>query len=274
MSFVQTLRSIVGVVQGENVSFLAASVAYYAFFSIIPLLLLVLAIGSLVGGQAFAQQVVTAVQGQLSSQGATAIEGALTSPTGRAGASVASIVALTWSALKVFRGLDLAFDEVYGMEPRTGLLGQVKDGLVVLVTVGLGVVLMIGLGAVIGRPTLIGVPYVNLFGYAVLVVGLVIVFLPLYYVMPPVDVSVREAIPGTILLAFGWIALQAGFQLYAANAGEYQAYGLLGAILLFLTWLYFASLLVLVGAAVNAVLGGRNRPETDVSTDTNVNASA
>jgi membrane protein len=274
MSAIRTTRSIVGVVQEENVSFLAASVAYYAFFSIIPLLLLALAIGSLLGGQAFAQGVVSAVQGQLSSQGATVIEGALTSPTGRAGASVASLIALTWSALKVFRGLDLAFDEVYGMEPQTGLIEQVKDGLTVLVTVGLGVVLMIGLGVLLGRPTLLAIPYANLLGYVALVVGLGIVFLPLYYVMPPVDVSVREAIPGTVLLALGWIVLQAGFQVYAANAGDYQAYGLLGAILLFLTWLYFASMLVLVGAAVNAVLGGRNRPGADANTGADTNVSA
>lgn len=262
MSSTSTIRSVVGVIQDENISFLAASVAYYAFLSIIPLLLLVLAVGSLLGGQAFAQQVVSVVQGQLSSEGATAIEGALTSPTGRSGASVVSILALTWSALKVFRALDLAFDEVYGEEPQTGLVGQVKDGLTVLVTIGLGVALMVGLGTVLGRSAaLAAVPYANLLVYAALIVGLLIVFLPLYYVMPPVDVSLREALPGAVLLAVGWLVLQAGFQIYAANAGDYQAYGLLGAILLFLTWLYFASMLVLIGAAVNAVLGGRNRPD-------------
>lgn len=261
MSSTNTVRSIVGVIQGENISFLAASVAYYAFLSIIPLLLLVLAIGSLVGGQAFAQQVVSVVQGQLSSEGATAIEGALTSPTGRSGASVVSVLVLTWSALKVFRALDLAFDEVYGEEPQTGLVGQIKDGLIVLVTIGLGVALMVGIGTVLGRAALAAVPYAGLLVYAALIVGLLIVFLPLYYVMPPVDVSIREALPGAVLLAVGWLVLQAGFQVYAANAGDYQAYGLLGAILLFLTWLYFASMLVLIGAAVNAVLGGRNRPD-------------
>lgn len=261
MSSTNAVRSVVGVIQDENVSFLAASVAYYAFLSIIPLLLLVLAVGSLLGGQAFAQQVVTVVQGQLSNEGATAIEGALTSPTGRSGASVASVVVLTWSALKVFRALDLVFDEVYGEEPQTGLVGQVKDGLTVLVTVGLGVALMVGVGTVLGRAALAAVPYANLLVYAALIVGLLVVFLPLYYVMPPVDVSLREALPGAVLLAVGWLVLQAGFQIYAANAGDYQAYGLLGAILLFLTWLYFASMLVLIGAAVNAVLGGRNRPD-------------
>jgi hypothetical protein len=150
------------------------------------------------------------------------IEGALTSPAGRAGASVAGVLALTWSALKVFRALDLAFDEVYGTEPRTGLVAQLKDGLVVLATVGLGIVLMIGLGVLLGRSAAIALPYASLFGYVALVVGLVVVFLPFYYVMPPVDVSVREALPGTILLAVGWIVLQAGFQVYAANAGDYQ----------------------------------------------------
>lgn len=85
-----------------------------------------------------------------------------------------------------------------------------------------------------------------------------IVFLPLYYVMPPVDVSAREALPGTAVAAVGWLVLQFGFQIYVANAGNYQAYGLLGAVLLFQTWLYFASILVLMGAVVNVVLAGRD----------------
>jgi uncharacterized protein YprB with RNaseH-like and TPR domain len=42
---------------------------------------------------------------------------------------------------------------------------------------------------------------------------------------------------------------------YAANATRYAAYGVIGAVLLFVTWLYFASAVVLLGGAVNAVLG-------------------
>lgn len=253
-----TVRSILELVKEQNVTFLAASVAYYAFVSVVPLLLLALAIGSLLGGEAFAQQIVSAAQGQLSGQGATVIEQALTASSGRAGASVASIVALTWSALKVFRGTDLAFDEVYGLEAETGLLGQVKDGLIVLATVGLAAVLMIGLGVVLGQAARIGIPFIGVLGYVALVVGLVAVFLPLYYVMPPVEMTAREALPGALVAAVGWLVLQVGFQIYAANAGSYAAYGLLGAVLLFLTWLYFAAVLVLVGAVVNVVLAGRN----------------
>lgn len=259
MGTTSTARSVVGRVQEENVTFIAASIAYYAFFSIIPLLLLALAIGSLVGGQGFADRIVALVGEHLSSQGETVVGEALANPSGRAGASVASIAALTWSALKVFRSIDLAFDQVYQTDAETSLVGQVVDGLTVLVMVGLAVVVMVGVGTFISRPEIVSIPYVNLVGWLVLVVGLVIVFLPLYYVMPPVSMTVSEALPGAIVVAVGWLVLQGGFQLYAANAGDYEAYGLLGAVLLFLTWLYFASVLVLLGAAVNAVLGNDHR---------------
>ena len=257
MSAFATIRSIVDITREENVTFLAASVAYYAFFSVIPLLLLVLAVGSLVGGQAFAERIVTLVERQLSGQGATVVEQALTSPDGRAGASIAGFVALTWSALKVFRGLDLAFDEVYRTEIETSLFDQIKDGLTVISTIGLAIVLMVGLGALLGRAAAIAIPYVSLIGYAALIVGLVVVFLPLYYVMPPVEMSLSKALPGALFAAVGWLLLQGLFQIYAANAGNYAAYGFLGAVLLFLTWLYFAAVLVLVGAVVNVALAER-----------------
>jgi membrane protein len=137
-------------------------------------------------------------------------------------------------------------------------VGQVKDGLIVLATVGLAAVLMHGLGVVLGQAARIGIPFIGVIGYVALVAGLVAVFMPLYYVMPPVEMTAREALPGTIVAAVGWLILQVGFQIYAANAGDYAAYGLLGAVLLFLTWLYFAAVLVLVGAVVNVVLAGRN----------------
>ncbi|MUV58229.1 YihY/virulence factor BrkB family protein, partial [Halogeometricum sp. CBA1124] len=58
--------------------------------------------------------------------------------------------------------------------------------------------------------------------------------------------------------------LEVGFQVYAANAGRYEAYGVIGGVLLLLTWLYFSGLVVLLGAAVNAVLSNRSR---DVNVD-------
>ena len=86
------------------------------------------------------------------------------------------------------------------------------------------------------------------------ILALVVVFLPLYYVLPPVSVSVRHALPGTVFAAVGWVLLQVGFFYYTGSAGQYAAYGLLGAVLLFVTFLYLAGVVLLVGAVLNAVL--------------------
>ncbi|AKH97019.1 YihY/virulence factor BrkB family protein [Halanaeroarchaeum sulfurireducens] len=259
MSAIETARSVATVFQEEKITFLAASVAFYAFVSIIPLLLISLAIGSLVGGQAFADQIIVLVEGQLSEQGVTVVEQALSGSAGRGTASVVSLVTLTWSAIKVVRGLDLAFDEVYGSEPETSLAQQIINGLIVLGIVGLAVVAMIGLGMLLARPSLVGVPFIGVLGWVGLTVGLFLIFLPFYYVLPPVDVSVKEILPGALVAGVGWLLLQAGFQLYAANAGQYQAYGFLGAVLLFIMWMYFASVLILLGAVVNTVYASQVR---------------
>jgi len=90
-----------------------------------------------------------------------------------------------------------------------------------------------------------------------LVVGLTAAFLPLYYLLPGEDVSVREALPGAVLAAVGWTLLQTGFRVYAAGAAGYETYGVLGGTLLLVTFLYVGALLLLVGVVLNAVLAGR-----------------
>lgn len=257
MGSVAVIRSVIARAQDQQVSLLAASIAYYAFFSIIPLLLLVLAVGSLVGGQAFADRLIALVGDQLSSQGQTIVDEALTNPSGRGGASIAGTAGLLWGGLKVFRAVDVAFGQVYLVGQEASLVRQVIDGVVVLTFIGLSVIIMLGLGAVIRRAETIAIPGITYLGWIGLIVGLILVFLPVFYVMPPIDVTLREVLPGTVFTVLGWFLLQAGFQLYAANASQYQAYGLLGAVFLFLTWLYFAGVLVLLGATINAVLADR-----------------
>ncbi len=112
---------------------------------------------------------------------------------------------------------------------------------------------MIVVGTVLGIVSG-AVPYAGVLSWVVLLVGLVLVFLPIYYVLPPISIDLAEAVPGALFAAVGWAILQAGFQLYAANAGRYQAYGAVGGVLLFVTWLYFAGIVILFGAVLNVVL--------------------
>lgn len=250
-----TIRSVFELARDRNLTYLAAGVAYYAFASIIPLILLAVAVASFVGGDALARRVTATLSQQLSSSGQDMVSQMLTQSTGRAAASVVGFLALTWSALKLFRGLDQAFDEVYADDVEASLLEQVRDALVVVVGIALAVALVAAVSAALSILSL-QIPFVNVLGTLVLLVLLLVALLPIYYVLPPADVSLREVLPGAAVAAVGWVVLQVGFRIYAANASRYAAYGIIGAILLFITWLYFASIVVLLGAAVNAVRRG------------------
>ncbi|WP_312908418.1 YihY/virulence factor BrkB family protein [Natronosalvus caseinilyticus] len=247
------VRGVVGTAKEREITFLAAGFAYYAFVSLFPMIVLALVVGTLVGGQQVAEDLIVLAGDFLPDAGEDLVLEALTAESGRTEATVVALAVSTWGALKVFRGLSLAFDRVYDTVAEDSLLEQIRDGITVILTIVLALLLMILIGAVIGL--LAGrVPYVGVLSWLGLLLGLVLVFLPLYYVLPPIPVDIREVIPGAFFAAIGWVLLQAGFQLYAANAGQYEAYGAIGAILLFVTWLYFAGILILLGAVINVVM--------------------
>ena len=248
-----TVRAVVALAMDRNLTFLAAGLAFYAFVSLIPLILLAVAVASFVGGEALAGRVTGMLSQQLSSTGQDRVTQALTKTTGRGAASIVGFLGLAWSALKLFRGLDQAFDELYPGDIESSLFEQVRNGFVVVVGIALAIGLVIAVGVALSFLPL-KLPFINVFGLLLLTVVLGLAFLPIYYVLPPVDVSIREVLPGVAVAAGGWVFLQIGFRIYAANASRFGAYGTIGAVLLFVTWLYFANIVVLLGGAVNAIL--------------------
>lgn len=247
-------RSLLTIVRDEQLSFLAAAIAYYAFVSVFPLVLVGLAVTTAVAGRAFATEVVSLASGLLTDQAAALLETALTSGSGRGGATVVGLSFLLWSSLRVFRSLDIAFSRVYGVEAPPSLREQVVDALLVLVVVALA------LGATVVAGTVVQLafgPLTNAVSFLLLLATLTAVFMPVYYVFPDCEMTVEEALPGAIVAAGGWILLSTGFGVYTANASAFQLYGVIGGVLLALTWFYVAGLVLLLGAALNAVLAGR-----------------
>lgn len=247
-------RSLVVVVRDQQLGFLAAAIAYYAFVSVFPLVLVALAVASAVAGQTFAAEVVALASGLLSDQAASLLETALRSEAGRGSATLVGLGFLLWTALRVFRGLDVAFSRIYGVESPPSLRDQVQDAVLVLAAVALALVATVAVSTVL--QSTLG-PLANIASTLLLLLTLTAVFVPLYYVFPDCEVSVKDALPGSVFAAGGWVLLSAGFGVYAANATTFQLYGVIGAVLLALTWFYVGGLLLLLGAALNAVLAGR-----------------
>jgi membrane protein len=250
MSLVETTREVVTAVREENVPFKAASIAYYSIASFVPLLVLGLALLSVFGA---ADLVVDVLRSNLSSSGVTVLDRVLTDTSGRSVAGVLGFLFTLWSASKVFRGLSIAFEELYDGGSDLSLVGEVLKSVLAFATL-LVAILLLSATSVVLATTGIPIPSPALVGNVVAIVVLAVLFLPLYYVLPPVSITVRHALPGTILAAIGWVVLQVAFFYYTQTGGGYSAYGLLGAVLLFITFLYFASNVLLIGAVVNATV--------------------
>lgn len=244
-------RQFVALVRETNIGFLAAGVAYYAFVSVLPSLLLFFLLVSSIAGEELARLALERVA-ILTPTGQDLIRDALLSATARLEVSVLSMLVLSWSSMQVARNLLRAFSRIYGVTADPSLVESVRDGGVVL----LAIVASVGVQLLFSFPAeLLGVA-LSLVGEFGQFVSLCLTLFPLYYLLPPVRVRVRDALPGTVVAAGGWIGLEFGFGIYAQYFTRVSVYGVFGAFILFVLWLYFAGLLVLLGGCVNAFLAG------------------
>jgi len=261
LSRTQTARAVVNTVREKEVTFLAASISYYILVSLVPLLVLALVVAAFVGGEAFSARVMALVRANLPA-GEGLVAQALGNQTSQSGLGLLSLLLTVWGALKVFRGLDTAFGRIYAVAAR-GIVDQLKDGATALASIGAGIAGVLLLGSLIA---LIDSVAVGLLGPFLLLGTLVVAFLPLYYILPDADVTVREVLPGTVFAAVGWSVLGTGFGIYAQAVGGSVA-GALGALLLLMTWFYLSGILILTGAVINAVTGGRTGGGDDQDED-------
>lgn len=252
---VAVLRAVVAEARDDGVTFLAAAVAYYGFVSLVPLLVLALAVGSALVGDRLATAAVGATSQFLTPTGQTLVRDAIRNAAGRRTATLAGVLLLAWSGLRVFRGLDVAFSRVYGRPDAEPLRQQLSDGVVVLAGVGIAVFLAAAVSVVV--PTALSGVAGDVVGTAALVCVLFCVFSPVYYVFPDVPLDPREVWPGALFAAAGWTVLADGFRVYTAYVNDYRIYGVLGAAVLLTTWLYVSGTVIIVGAVLNAVLAGR-----------------
>ena len=250
-----TLRCIVAALKENFALLVAGSLAYSAFMSIIPLLTLALVVASVFGARQFLDTAMQFIAQYTPASLQELFVQAMQNTGGRATVSIVSLLLVIWGALRVFRTLDTSFSMFYNTTDESGIVSKTRDALLVVASLGVALSAMVALG--VATSFLSGFPFDGLLTPVLLIVPLALAFLPVYYIFPNVDVSVREVLPGVLVAAVGWAILQAGFQLYVTFGSQSQVYGTLGAVLLVLTWLYLAGLLLLVGVSVNVVLAER-----------------
>ncbi len=85
--------------------------------------------------------------------------------------------------------------------------------------------------------------------------ALVLLALALYLLTPENYLTVRQALPGSIFFAVGWVIVTKLFQYYVARYDSYNAtYLALASFIVLLFWMYVTCLLLLLGGKLNAIL--------------------
>lgn len=243
-------RPFVEVLTDQQIPFKSASISFYFIASIVPFTVLVLALFSLFGAT---DLLVSGVRPILPENGKEVLTRLLQNSTGRRLTSGLGLLGTFWSASRLFRALSIAFTDIYQQDAEFGFLTHLVRSLLVLVGLLFAIVLLATTSVVLSIGTL-AVSYPTVLGNAAALVVLAIVFFPFYYVLPPKSVTATHAIPGTLLAATGWVLLQFLFFSYAHLVGPDAAFSVLGGVILFVSFLYLAAMILLVGAIVNAWL--------------------
>lgn len=242
---------------------LAALVAYYAFFSIFPLLLVMTTIlGFVLGGNSSAQQSVdSSLVAQLPIIGQQIKAHAL---SGSVIALVLGLATSLWAGLGVTSAAQNALDKVWAVpfKDRPNFLTSRMRGLGLLLS--LGVLFLISTaasGLVAGGFGGVGS---KIIGYAISLIANLILFLVAFRFMTASTVTTRDLRVGAIVAAVLWTILQSVGGVYIDHvvASDKNTYGTFAFVIALLVWLHLGAQMTLYAAEINVVLHRKLYPRS------------
>lgn len=94
----------------------------------------------------------------------------------------------------------------------------------------------------------------NFARYAIIISTTIFIFASLYHYTPSKRLAWSDVMPGSFFATIGLIAVSIGFAYYVNTFTNYSLlYGSIGAVIVFLTWLFLMSIIILLGGEINAI---------------------
>ncbi len=259
----------------DNLSMIAAGVAFYLFFAMVPALAAVVSIYGLVADPEQVQEQIQALSGMLPPEAATIIQEQLQQVAGAAPGALSagaafSLLLTLWSVNKGTKALIEALNIVYDEHEQRGFI---KLNLVSLaLTLGILVFVVVTLALVAVLPALIGMlglpdivqALARWLRWPILAVVFMVVLAALYRYAPSRDAPKwRWVSPGAVAATVLWIIGSGLLSWYISNFGNYnETYGSLGAVMILMLWFWLSAFIILLGAEVNAEMEHQTERDT------------
>ncbi|MGQ4272909.1 YihY/virulence factor BrkB family protein [Terrihabitans sp. B22-R8] len=249
----------------DRVMAVAAGVTFYGLLAIFPALTAFVSLYGLVADRATLSEHLNMLSGVMPGGGMEIISEQLTrltsQPEGALGFGfVIGLAVALWSANAGVKAVFDALNVAYGEKEKRGFFAL--NLLSLTFTAGAIVFVIIGLVAIVVVPVLL-----NWFGLAGATEGIIALLRwPLMLVIAMIAISLlyrygpsrerakwRWVTAGGLVAALLWIAGSLAFSWYVSNFGSYnETYGSLGAAIGFMTWMWLSTVIMLVGAELNA----------------------
>jgi len=255
----------------------AAALAYFTLFSLAPLLIILLAVaGAVFGEEAVHGEIFARLVGQIGPQAAAAVEEAVRkSRVEVAGLwpTLLAVVALLFGGTTMFAQMQTSLNHYWGVAPRPGR----NDIVVFLTTRAVSLALVLAIGLVLLTSVAMGMSVMALLRFAnawvaipITVVAAVHVTASLclttllaamiFKILPDVTLQWSDVWRGAFVTASLFVAGQWLLSEYLTRVSVASTYGAAGSVVVLLVWVYYSSLILLLGAAVTrAMVQGRGR---------------
>jgi membrane protein len=252
---------------------LGAALAYYTVFSLVPFLVVIIALIGMVFGEDAARsatlsQIATLVGEQSAAAIKDMIQRAEQPSTGLIATGLA-VVTLLFGASGVFGQLQDALNTVWGIEPKEGrgIRGFVKDRFFSFVAVlGTGFLLLVSLIlssalAAIGNwfSGLLPLPetVLHLLNFVLSFAVITGLFALIFKILPDAKVAWKDVWIGAVLTAGLFTVGKYALGLYLGKSNVASAYGAAGSLVLILLWVYYSAQILLFGAEFTQVYANR-----------------
>ena len=257
----------------QNISAYAASIAFFFFLSIVPMLMVICMV--IPYTPLTEENLVQAVTDITPDRVDPVVEGLIADVYDKsAGILSVAVIATLWSAAKGVMALMQGLNAVNGVDEKRNYF--VIRAVACLYTVVMLIVVILSLFINVFGNQLVNlalhripqlqriVTFLMHFRFLVVWAVLTLLFATVYAFMPDDKLRFREQIPGATFAAVVWSVFSWGFSIYVDYSNSYGIYGSLAIIIIILLWMYFCMYIIMIGAYLNRYF----RPVNQVLTRT------
>jgi membrane protein len=259
----------------DNVSIIAAGVAFYGMLAVFPAITSFVSIYGMLANPADVQSQFAALKGVIPDDAWTLLNDqlqAVASSSQRGlgfGAAIGLAIAF-WSSGAGIRALMTALNIAYREVEKRSFVGFY--GMALLFTLGIVVIGIFSLGVIVVVPIVLNLiklgaltqALITVAPWVILATVIVIALGALYrYGASRRAPKTRWVSAGAILATMLWLLSSLLFSFYVANFASYnQTYGSLGAVVILLIWFWISAYIVLLGAELNAEMEHQTSRDT------------